>query len=209
MVRALVQKLGLDKIGDVLADEAKRVHVEILREERKVLVKMIARLDERIAVLGGKRRGRPQKAIPAAATPPSPKRMPRRRRRVFHAPGQTLRDMVVKVLTKASAPVKVDVLVDLVKEAGYKTSAKDSTLLTSIYTVLSDGKVLRRMGAGIYALKAMPRAAATPRKRKRVGPLLASSKARRQKRAKRPSTEQAPVAAEQAAAGEDKATPLR
>ncbi|MEK6851280.1 MAG: hypothetical protein AABY30_01940, partial [Candidatus Thermoplasmatota archaeon] len=169
MIRALVQKLGLDKIGDVVADEAKRIQVEVLREEREVLAQMIARLDERIAGLGGKRRGRPPKATPAAAIATTTTPRPRRRRRIVHAPGQTLRDMVVKVLTKAGAPVKVGVIVDLVKEAGYKTNAKDSTLLTSTYHVLSDEKVFRRMGTGIYALTAMPRAAATPRKPQRGG----------------------------------------
>lgn len=205
MIRALVQKLGLDKIGDLVADEAKRVQVEVLREERDILAKMVARLDDRIATFGGKRRGRPPKATPTPAIAVTPTPRPRRRRRIVHRPGETLRDMVVKALTKASAPVKVSVVVDLVKELGYKTAAKPSTLLTSIYHVLGDGELFRKMGKGVFALKAMPRAAATPRRGTRVGPLLAASKAGKPRRTKKAAAEQAPVAAPQAAPAEEKA----
>ncbi len=155
MICSLMQKLGLDRIGDVVAGEVRRVQVEVLREERDVLAGMIAKLDERIAGLGGKWRGRPPKTAIAAA----PARRPRRRMpRLAPKPGETLRDMIVKALSKAGGPVKVTTLVDLVLEAGYKTAAKRSTLLTSIYHVLADEKLFRKFGKGVFGLVAAPSA---------------------------------------------------
>ncbi len=69
MIRTVVQELDLDKISDVVANEARRVQVEVLRDEREDLVKMIARLDERIASLGGERRSRLPKATTGAQSP--------------------------------------------------------------------------------------------------------------------------------------------
>ncbi len=152
-----MQKLGLDRIGDVVADEVRRVQVEVLREERNVLSAMIARLDARIAGLGGKRRGRPPKAASTIPTPAATRR-PRRRRRVLHRPGETLREMVAYALAKVGGPVKATTLVDLVQEVGYKTTAKRSTLLTSIYHVLADEKLFRKFGKGVFGLVAAPSA---------------------------------------------------
>ncbi len=160
MFKSLVRRLGLDLIGDVVADEVRRAQVEVLREERDVLAGMIAKLYQRIAGFGGKRRGRPPRAASTSPTPPAATRRPRRRRRVLHAPGQTLRDMVVKALSKARAPVTAKVLIGLVRRLGYKAAAKPSTLLTSIYHVLADKKVFRRLGKGVVGLAAAP---ATPR----------------------------------------------
>ncbi len=47
MIRALMQKLGLDRIGEVGADEARQVRTEVLREERGILAGMIGKLDGR------------------------------------------------------------------------------------------------------------------------------------------------------------------
>ncbi|GEM_PF-1534731 len=156
MIRALMQKLGLDRIGDVVAGEVRRVQVEVLREERDVLAGMISKLDERIAALGGKRRGRPPKATAAIVAPT--RRPPWRKPRVAQHPGETLRDMVAYALAKAGGPVKATTLVDLVQEVGYKTAAKRSTLLTSIYHVLADTKVFKKFGKGIFGLVAAPSA---------------------------------------------------
>ena len=158
MINALVRKLGLDRIGDMLADEIRRAERQILEEEREVLAKMIARLDERIAGLGGKRRSRPPKAAITAAPPPATRKPRRKPARVTPKPGETLKDFVVKVLTKAGGLVKVTTLVDLVLEAGYKTNAKRSTLVTSTYTVLTDKKLFRKMGKGVFGLVAAPAA---------------------------------------------------
>lgn len=166
MIRALMQKLGLDRIGDLVADQVRQVQVLALREERDVLTRMITKLDERIAGLAGRRRGRPPKATAAIVTTPT--RRPRHRRRVVHAPGETLRDMVVKALSSAGGPVKASTLVELVKQLGYRTTAKPSTLLTSIYHVLVDTRVFRKMGKGVYGLvegQSAPRSAKKPRKR--------------------------------------------
>lgn len=56
-LRALMQKLCLDRIGDLVADQVREVQVEVLRDEREVLARLIAKLDQRIASVGGKRRG--------------------------------------------------------------------------------------------------------------------------------------------------------
>lgn len=174
MIKALVQKLGLDKLGEVLADEARRVQVEVLREERAALAMLLTKLDARLAALGVRRGGRPRKSAPVA--PPT---KPRRKARVTPKPGETLRDMVQKALATAGGPVKVATLVDLVKEVGYKSNALRSTLLTSIYTVLADRKLFRKFGTGIYGLvaaPAAPRKAAKPKRRRRVGLLIAAPK---------------------------------
>ena len=159
MIKALIRKLGLDRIGEVLADEVRRAEVEVLREERDLLVAMIAKLDERIAGLGGTRRGRPPKAVAlarpkaviAAAPPPAT-----RKARITPKPGETLKDFVLKVLSTAAGPVNASTLVDLVLQAGYTTNAKRTTLVTSTYTVLTDKKLFRKMGKGVFALAAAP-----------------------------------------------------
>ena len=75
--------------------------------------------------------------------------------------------MVVKALSKAGGPMKANTLVDLVREVGYETDAKRSTLRTSIYHVLSDEKVFRRVGPGVYGLVAAPTTTSKTRKPKR------------------------------------------
>ncbi len=173
MIRALMQKLGLDKLGEVVAEELRRVERQILGEERDVLAAMLARLDERIAGFGGKRRGRPPKAVSATAAPAPATRKPRRRKtRIAPKPGETLKDFVVKALAKAGGPVKVTTLVDLVLEAGYKTSAKRSTLVTSTYTALTDKKLFRKFGKGVFGLVAAPAASRKAAKSKgRANPI--------------------------------------
>ncbi len=168
VIRDLMQKLGFDRIGDLVADQVRQVQLDILREERDVLARMMSKRNERIREAGGKPRGRPPKATSAIAATPT--RRPRRRRRIVHAPGQTLRDMVVKALAKAGGPVKATTLVEFVKELGYRTTAKPSTLLTSIYHILSDTKLFRKMGRGVSGLVAAPAARQrTPTKRKKAG----------------------------------------
>lgn len=187
MIRALIQKLGLDKIDDVLADEAHRVQVEVLREERDILAKMIARLDERIAALGGKRRGRPPKAAPAIATPPTPR--PRRKKVAAREPGETLAFFVLRAFRNARGPMKVAHLVKRVRQLGYRTVSNPKNLLLRMYRVLRDKNIYRKVGTGLYALALpTPQRAVKPRRRKKVGPLLATSKARKT------ATEEAPAA---------------
>ncbi len=157
MLADLIKRLGLDRIGDVLAEEVRRLQVQALQEERAVLAKTIAGLDARIAGLGGRGRGRPRRAEPATASPSAPPRKPRRRRaRIAPKAGETLKDFVVKVLAKAGGPVKATDLVDLVKQAGYRTSAMRGTLVTSVYRALADKHVFRRLGKGVFALATAP-----------------------------------------------------
>ncbi len=148
MLADLLKRLGLDKIGEVLAEEVRRLQVQVLEEERAILAKTISDLDERMAKLGGKLGGRPQQSASTIAAPTRP----RRKGRSTPKSGETLKDFIVRTLAKAGGPVKVNALVDLVLEAGYRTNAKRTTLVTSAYNTLADRRVFRKIGKGVFAL---------------------------------------------------------
>ncbi len=153
MIRALMQKLGLDRIGDLVADEVGQVQIDVLREEREVVARMIAKLDERIAGLGGKRRGRSPKASHAAATAAPATRKPRPKNGIPRKPGESLKDFVLRAFEKAKGPLNPTDLAALVKRLGYQTAADPKNFLITIYHVLADTKVFRRMGKGVFGLK--------------------------------------------------------
>lgn len=203
MIRALVQKLGLDKIGDVLGDEARRIQVEVLRDERDILAKMIARLDERIAALGGKRRGRPPKATSSSAIAATPTRRPRRKRMAAREPGETLQYFVLRAFRNACGPIKVAHLVKRVRQLGYRTVSNSQNLLLRMYRVLRDENTFRKVGVGSYEL-ALPKRPRVMERKRRARDASARYRAKRP-RAKRAAAEQPPTAAPQTAPFEEKA----
>lgn len=164
MIRALMQKLGLDRIGDVFADELKRVQVEVLREEREILARMMEKLDERIRALGGKRRGRPPKAASTVAAPAAaPMRRPRRKKAIARQPGETLQVFVLRAFRKARGPVQVAHLVKRVTQLGYRTGSSPKNLLLRVYHVLADERLFKKLGKGLYALALPGRDGARPK----------------------------------------------
>lgn len=147
MIRQLIKRLGLDRMEDYLSDEMRRVKIEVLQEERKVVQSLLDRIEERIASLGGGKRGARGAGKRRGAGRPKKHAMRSRK------PGESLRDYVQKVLEKASGPLKVTDLIERVKGLGYKSIASPNSLLTSTYKVLANTAVYHRVKAGVYELK--------------------------------------------------------
>lgn len=150
MIKQLIKRLGLDRVEDYLTEEMRRVKIEVLQEERNVVKSLLERIEDRIASLDGRKRG--PKAAGKKRGPGRPKgsksRAPRTRK-----PGQALRDYVRKALEKAGAPVNAAELGARVKELGYKSVASSNSMLTSIYKVLADNALYKKVEAGVYELK--------------------------------------------------------
>lgn len=162
MIRQLVKRLGLDRVEEYITEEMRRVKLEVLQEERRVVASLLARIEGRLASLGGAPRRRKRRAAKAAVAEAAAPKQRRGKRGVMRArkPGESLSDFILKAAAKAGKPMKASDLVDRVKELGYKSVAKAGNLLTSIYKVLGDKAIYHRVEAGVYELKKRAAAAA-------------------------------------------------
>lgn len=163
MIRQLVKRLGLDRVEDYLTEEMRRVKLEVLQEERRMVAGLLARIEGRLAAVGGAPRGRKRRAAAKKAAPPK-RRADKKGVMRARGPGESLRDYIMKAATKAGKPVKASDLIARVKELGYKTVADSGNLLTSIYKVLGNKSVYRRVKAGVYGLKKQAAAASAQAK---------------------------------------------
>ncbi len=150
MIKQLIKRLGLDRVEDYLTEEMRRVKVEVLQEERSVVKSLLDRIEGRIASLAGGKRA--PKGAGKKRGPGRPKGSKSRATRA-RKPGQALRDYVRKALEKAGAPVNAAELGARVKELGYKSVASSNSMLTSIYKVLGNNPLYKKVEAGVYELK--------------------------------------------------------
>lgn len=148
MIRELIRRLGLDKIGVYIEDEVRKARLQALQEERSVLLRIIEGLDERLAKLGGTTRAAKRSAPRKRAKAPG-KGAPR-----FRKPGETLKEMAVKALQAAKKPLAVDALRAQLMKLGYKSAASASNLRISIFKALGDKKLFKKVEAGVYKLAA-------------------------------------------------------
>ncbi len=161
MLGALVKRLGLDRLEEVLAEELRKARLEILQEERTLLLGQVARIDERIRGLGGKRGpGRPRSAPSlqqSRTVPPSATGRPAVKAPANGRGGSKQGGMIQGLIRKAlddGASVTIAQLVDRVKKAGYEGKASPSNLrIMLVKTLKKNREFFRKVRRGVYRLR--------------------------------------------------------
>lgn len=148
--------LSVSELEQLLSRAKKEVGQ--LQRERAELVAEMRRVDQRLAELGTKKRGRPAKAKKAAApkrgkgakakgrTEPAAKAAPKKKK-----PGRkkmTLADHITKILAGASAPMSP---MDITNRLRAKKASTSKNLSVQVSQILSSDKVtVNKVGRGQY-----------------------------------------------------------
>ena len=186
MVRELIRRLGLDRIGEYIDEELRQAKLKALQEERTLVQSLLDRIEERLAAATGKPKP------PKHATAKRPAKTPGKGAPRFRKPGESLKEMAVKALEAAKKPLAVDELRARVMKLGYRTAASADNLRVSFFKVLADTKLFKKVEAGVYKLaRATKPEAAKP---------AAKKKSKNTRAAKRRAKKAAPKAAKKPAA---------
>ncbi len=161
MIDALVKRLGLDRLEEVLGEELRKERLQILQEERTLLLGQVARIDERIRGLGGKRRpGRPRSAASVQQTPtvaPVASKHPAVKVPAKGPEEKKTGGMIQGLIRKAladGASVTIAQLVERVKKAGYDGKASASNLrIMLVKTLKKNREFFRKVRRGVYRLR--------------------------------------------------------
>lgn len=134
--------LSLKELEELRSRRLKEITA--LEKQRDQLKRRIDGINERLASLRGRRRGRPPAHSPAAGT----KR--RRQRRAKNA--QPLREVLVAALEKAGKPLTAGELLEAVNKSGYKSRSKN--LRAVIYQAIHKAaEIVPAKNGGGYLLK--------------------------------------------------------
>ena len=146
---------------EVLEEELRKARLQILQEERTLLLGQVARLDERIRGLGGKRGpGRPRASVSAQharSVAPAAARHAAVKAPAKGRGGKTQGGMIQGLIRKAladGASVSIAQLVDRVKSAGYEGKASPSNLrIMLVKTLKKNREFFRKVRRGVYRLR--------------------------------------------------------
>lgn len=157
MLGDLVKRLGLDRLEEVLAEELRKARLQVLQEERTLLLGQVARIDERIRGLGGNRGpGRPRSvgSVPQAPRVAAvPKGRAARKRGGQRKTGGMIQGLLRKALADG-ASVSIAQLVERVRKAGYEGEASASNLrIMLVKTLKKNREFFRRVRRGVYRLR--------------------------------------------------------
>lgn len=119
---------------------------DALVEQRTQVDQQIASLDQIIAGFGGIG----STSAPASGTKRGPGRPRGSKGASGHRPG-SLKDVILKVMSRNGKPMAVKDIADRVVKSGYKS--KNKTLSKSVGIALLDMKAVKKISRGTYALK--------------------------------------------------------